>query len=425
MSSAAGPGSFAQAAALARGILGFPALNAAQWRPAAALRALQWRRLETAIGHAYAHAPLYRERLRAAGATPDDIRSPEDFRRVPPTTREDLREPDALLAEPFERAHLRVSMTSGSTGRRTTSYFDERAWVLAKHLLKLRARIAGGVRPFDRIALLQEDAPDPPRFGRAGRVAAFTVHRPVAEILPALSAFAPTVLYGFPGHLALLAQAAPRGALPVRLVFTSGELLDLATRRRIESSLAPVLDVYGCTEVKEIAWQCPQRGGYHVNADWIYLEVDPPGGPGRLLVTPLYNRAMPLLRYDVGDTGVALDEVCPCGRGLPLIRPTLGRSVDYLRLPSGQRLAPYSLTCAVEGIEGMRQYQFIQNERDLLELRVVPDEAFGPPSVAALRAALAPIVPGVTVRIRPVAAIPPEAGGKHRIVQSRVEPSPS
>ena len=70
----------------------------------------------------------------------------------------------------------------------------------------------------------------------------------------------------------------------------------------------------------------------------------------------------------------------------------------------------------------MRQYQFIQNERDLLELWVVPDEAFGPPSEAALRAALAPIVPGVTVRIRPVAAIPPEAGGKHRIVQSRVEP---
>ena len=73
----------------------------------------------------------------------------------------------------------------------------------------------------------------------------------------------------------------------------------------------------------------------------------------------------------------------------------------------------------------MRQYQFIQNERDLLELRVVPDEAFGPPSEAALRAALAPIVPGVTVRIRPVAAVPPEAGGKHRIVQSRVEPPPS
>jgi phenylacetate-CoA ligase len=383
------------------------------------LRTLQWRRLQIAIRHAYAHTPLYRERLRAVGATPDDIASPEDLRLLPPTTREDLRDPDAILANSLERADLRVSMTSGSTGRRTTCYFDERAWVLARHLLKLRARIACGVGPFDRIALLQEDAPDPPRFGRAARVASFTIHRPVAELLPALRTFAPTVLYGFPGHLALLAEAAPPGALPVRLVFTSGELLDVATRRKIESGLAPVLDVYGCTEAKEIAWQCPERGAYHVNADWIYIEVDPPGGVGRLLVTPLYNRAMPLLRYDVGDTGVALDEVCPCGRGLPLIRPTLGRSVDYLRLPSGARVTPYSLTCAVEAIEGMRQYQFVQIERDLLELRLVPDGAFGPLSEAALRAALAPVVPGVTVQIRLVPAIPPEPSGKYRIVQSR------
>src|SRR5919106_1605004 len=62
---------------------------------------------------------------------------------LPVTTREDLRRPDALLAGGYARRRLRLSMTSGSTGRRTTSYFDEPAWVLAKNLLKLRARPAG------------------------------------------------------------------------------------------------------------------------------------------------------------------------------------------------------------------------------------------------------------------------------------------
>ena len=416
----AGPGPFVQARALVSGAFGYPALHRAQWLALPELRELQWRRLKAALDHACAHAPLYRERFRALGATPADIRSLEDFARLPVTSREELRDPKGLLV--VDQAGVRVSMTSGSTGRRTSSYFDERGWVLAKHMLKLRARIACGVRASDRVALLQEGAPDPPRFSRWSRVAAFTVHRPVDEILPALIRFAPTVLYGFPGHLAQLARAATPGALPVRRIFTSGELLDPTTRRVIEHGLgAPLFDVYGCSEVKEIAWQCPERGGYHLNADWIHVEVDPPGTAGRLLITPLYNRAMPLLRYDVGDTGEVVTGPCPCGRGLPLIRPTLGRSVDYLRLPDGRRLAPYDLTCAVEAIDGMRQYQFVQIERDLLELRLVPAQNFSPASEQALRTALAPVLDGVEVRVRPVDTIPAEPSGKYRIVQSLLD----
>jgi len=315
-------------------------------------------------------------------------------------------------------------MTSGSTGRRTTSYFDEPAWVLAKNLLKLRARQACGVRRWDRIALFQEDAPDQTVARRGARRQAFTIHRPIEEILPAVRAFAPSVLYGFAGYFARLARAPGNGVRP-RIVFTSGELLDPATRRTIETGLgAPVLDVYGCTEVKEIAWQCPAREDYHVNADWLVVEVesdDPAGRPaGRLLVTSLYNFAMPLLRYDVGDAGLALEARCPCGRGLPLILPTLGRSVDHVALADGTQVPPYSLTCAIEAIEGMQQYQLAQTEADVVELRVVPNGDFGDASREALLAALRPVLPGVTVRIRQMPAIPSEPSGKYRIVKSEL-----
>jgi phenylacetate-CoA ligase len=292
---------------------------------------------------------------------------------------------------------------------------------MAKHLLKLRARRACGLQPWDRVALFQEDAPETADLKPWTRAQAFTIHRPIAEILPDVRRFAPTVFYGFPGYFARLAEAA-RGTLEPRLIFTSGELLDPVTRRTIEAGFgAPVLDVYGCTEVKEVAWECPAQAGHHLNADWVVVETDPPGAPGKLLVTPLHNRAMPLLRYEVGDTGEILEgRRCACGRGLPLIRPTLGRSVDYLALPDGTTLAPYSLTCAVEAIEGMRQYQFVQTRPDRLELRVVPTAAFGADSDAALRAALAPVVPGVEIQVDLVPAIPPEPSGKYRIVQSRI-----
>lgn len=422
MGNTAGPPMLARALALGRGALRYPDLERAQWLDPEALRELQERRLRAHLRHAAACSPFYRERFRALGLAPEDVRTVADLRLLPPTTREDLRAPDRLLADDRPRSAWRASTTSGSTGRRTTSYFDEPAWVLAKHLLKLRARRAGGLRPWDRVALFQEDAPAAPRWLPWSRCRAFTIHRPIPAVLPAARRFAPTVLYGFPGYLTRLAELAA-GRLRPRLVFTSGELLDPATRRTIERGFggAPVLDVYGCTEVKEIAFECPAQAGHHLNADWIVVETDPPGRAGRLLVTPLGNRAMPLLRYEVGDTGEILEgRRCACGRGLPLIRPTLGRSVDYLALPDGTTLAPYSLTCAVEAVEGMRQYQFVQTRADRLELRVVPDGAFGEASRAALRAALAPVLPGVEVAIAEVTAIPPEPSGKHRIVQSRL-----
>jgi phenylacetate-CoA ligase len=421
----AGPAALARATHLAYGALRYPRLARAQWLSPDELRHLQWQRLERMLRHAYARSPLYRARFRQAGMTPADIRSIDDLRFLPVTTREDLRQPEALLASGYARHLLRSSMTSGSTGRRTTSYFDEPGWVLAKILLKLRARLACGVRPWDRIALFQEDVPDQAVVQPGARRRAFTIHRPIEEILPALRAFAPTVLYGFAGYLARLARAHGDSVRP-RLVFTSGELLDPATRRTIETALcAPVLDVYGCTEVKEIAWQCPARRGYHVNADWLLVEVDATAGEraGSLLVTSLYNLAMPLLRYEIGDAGVALEDRCVCGRGLPLMLPTLGRSVDHVALSSGILVAPYSLTCAVEAIEGMRQYQFVQTHADVVELRVVPNDDYGDASRQALLAALRPVLPGVTVRIRTMASIPSEPSGKYRIVKSELAPA--
>jgi phenylacetate-CoA ligase len=420
-----GPAALARAMHLAFGVLRYPRLHAAQWLSPDEVCHLQWQRLERMLRHAYARSPLYRERLQRAGMTPADIRSADDLRFLPVTTREDLRRPEALLAGGYARQRLRSSMTSGSTGRRTTSYFDEPAWVLSKNLLKLRARQACGVRPWDRIALFQEDAPDQPVIRPGARLQAFTIHRPVEEILPALRAFAPTVLYGFAGYFARLARALG-GSLRPRMVFTSGELLDPATRRTIETGLgAPVLDVYGCTEVKEIAWQCPAREGYHVNADWLLVEVesgDAGERAGRLLVTSLYNFAMPLLRYEVGDAGFAMEGRCVCGRGLPLIAPTLGRSVDHVALANGTLVAPYSLTCAVEAIEGMQQYQFVQTQADVVELRVVPNDDFGDASRQALVAALRPVLPGVAVTVRTVPSIPSQPSGKYRIVKSELVP---
>jgi phenylacetate-CoA ligase len=396
-----------------------------QRRSPEAVRALQSHRLRAIVRHAYERTEFYRERFDAAGIAPADIREPADLSGLPITVREDLRSPERLIARGAARDRLKRSVTSGSTGRRTTTYFDDDAWLIGKYLIKLRARLACGVRPWDRIALLQEDAPERHRPPIGARIRAFSIHRPIEDVVAQAQAFNPQVLYGFPGYLARLAEIA-RGRLAPRLVFTSGELLDEVTRRRIETALATrVLDVYGCTEVKEIAWQCPLSEAYHLNADWLVLEAlpeEPKTGRrgGALLVTSLFNYAMPLLRYALGDTGELLEQACPCGRGLPLVRPILGRSVDYLVLADGAVIPPYALTCAIEHFPGMRQYQIVQTALDRVEVRVVPLVDFDDAIRLGIQQSLRPVLHGLAAEVRVVDEIAPEASGKYRIVQSLV-----
>lgn len=75
------------------------------------------------------------------------------------------------------------------------------------------------------------------------------------------------------------------------------------------------------------------------------------------------NHAMPLLRYKIGDVGVPLDEKCPCGRKLPLMKNIHGREVDHITLPSGQVVSPYLLTCAIEESSNIAKFQVVQETK--------------------------------------------------------------
>jgi hypothetical protein len=89
-------------------------------------------------------------------------------------------------------------------------------------------------------------------------------------------------------------------------------------------------------------------------------------------------------------------------------------------LANGTLVTTYSLTCAVEAIEGMQQYQFVRTQADVVELRVVPKDDFGDVGRQALLAARRPVLPGVTMRIDTIPSIPFKPSGKYRIVKSEL-----
>ncbi len=132
---------------------------------------------------------------------------------------------------------------------------------------------------------------------------------------------------------------------------------------------------------------------------------------------------MPLVRYEVGDTGEMVERACSCGRGLPLARPTLGRSADYITLEDGTVVPPYDLTLAIRMIPGMRQFQFVQRTISRLEVRVVPRPEFVAASRQEIQERLRPVLHGLTAEVSVVDEIAPEPSGKYRLVRSEVTAS--
>jgi phenylacetate-CoA ligase len=352
-----------------------------QWWSAEVIRARQQAALVDMLRHAATHVPFYRELgLRAA-----DIHDVQALRHFPLIRKRDIqRQPQAFMAEGFARADLFASRTSGSSGEPTTTWFDREAWLLGKYVLKMRRVAAtGGLPLFRRVAIVSELAPQelaaavgqaPSGLGLFFRQHYLSIHAPPAEHLTQLARFRPHLLYAFPSYLLDLATTAERCGqeLPrIATIYTSSEVLTPWARARIEAAFhARVYDVYGSTEFKEVAWQCG-AGRYHINCESVFLEPAPAGASAAVVLTTLNNRAMPLIRFDVGDRARFATQRCPCGRASPQLAQIEGREGDMITLPSGRRISPYLLTTAIEVDPSILQYQIVQTAAGAFRVDVV------------------------------------------------------
>ena len=184
-----------------------------------------------------------------------------------------------------------------------------------------------------------------------------------------------------------------------------------------------VSDRYGCEEVGLIGCECEEHHGMHIPAEHLLVECvrddgapTAPGEEGRIVVTDLVNRAMPMIRYRVEDRGVLSDRSCPCGRRLPLLEKVTGRTADFLvradrTLVAGVSLVERTLTA----IAGLEQMQIVQEAIGKFSLKVVPGDGYGAASEEALATEIRSVFGAETqVRIETVTRIPQEPSGKYR-----------
>lgn len=428
-----------------RHLLYWRELERRQWDSAEEIAARQWSAVQAQLQYAYAYVPYYRQRWQTLGIHPSDIRRPEDMQALPILTKREVRQlGQELCARGVNRDNWRIKRTSGSTGVPVVVWIDDEA-VQWKTACTLRSDQWSGWRLGQRVAKVWGN-PEYRHQGWRGWLRNFLVDRAIyldtlgmdqqriEWFIRQLRHKPPGLLFGHAHSLYLLADVMRKsglsGCVRPRGIIATAMMLHQWQRRVIEDVFGTaVTNRYGCEEVSLIACECEQHQGLHINADSIYTEVvecraiDPTGTlAGRLLVTDLHNRAMPLIRYQVGDVVVPSSRRCPCGRGLPLLERIEGREADYVVTPQGQLISGISLTenFALH-IPGAAQVQIIQEALDEIRIRLVPDDQFGPHS----RDKIAELVrtlfgPQVNHEVELVSSIPQEPSGKYRFCISRV-----
>lgn len=384
--------------AYGRGALSIgPQILGNPWLPRAALERLALARLRKLVAHAIREVPFYARHF--AGIDPRDLRAPTDVARLPFLTRPLVREAgDDLLARGADKRCLLERRSSGSSGNPIVTYFDPLA-ELPRRVQEVRFMLANGVRPWDRQLVFGDPShgvpgPFAPQKLGLWRRELFASWLPPEEALAQLRDRRPEIIQGTLSNLRLLATYAHQshglGYAP-RLLIAKGEPIDVVARELIESALgAPVIDCYASEETGIIAWQCPSGDGHHIDVDLVWVDVvnadgSPcrPGQTGELVLTNLYQKVMPFIRYRVADLGAIADEPCSCGRTLPLLRRMQGRKMELVQTPAGQAIHPMALMSVMESVGGVRSYRVAQPGVGKLELRVRWADDAGPEARAA------------------------------------------
>lgn len=250
--------------------------------------------------------------------------------------------------------------------------------------------------------------------------------RDVARMADELERFQPVGLEADPAYLAYLAARWARlGRTPhqprfVELSYEQPSARHLAAIARVFPGV-PVIDAYGSTECGFMLIAC-EAGSYHPNPRWHHLELAPLAGGrrpelARLLITPLGNRWLNLVRYDSGDLVRPQLEACPCGRAEPLLVASLeGRAKDAVIHAGGAVLTAREVDAALAPVAGLLHYRLVQAGPSSFEVDVVRDE-LDPLDLTETRDRLAAVL-GAEPRVRVVKSVAVEPSGKFRLCRA-------
>jgi len=410
------------------------------------IAALQLKRLQHTLRHAYANVPHYRNAFDAAGVHPDDCRSLADLAKFPFTAKADLRDnyPFGLFAVPRERL-ARIHASSGTTGKPTVVGYTKNDIDMWAEVMARSIRASGG-----RAGMTCHIAYGYGLF-TGGLGAHYGAERLGCTVIPIsggmterqvslIEDFKPDIIMVTPSYcLAILDEFNKRGLDPratsLKVGIFGAEPWTNAMRTEIEAAFdMHAVDIYGLSEVigPGVANECVEtKDGLHIWEDHFYPEVIDPetgtvlpdGEKGELVFTPLTKEAMPILRYRTRD----LTRLMPgSARSMRRMEKVTGRSDDMMII-RGVNVFPTQIEEMLLGLEALSaHYQIVltrEGRMDEMEIKVESRPGAGEAANAAAKMLAKSIKDriGITawVNVLPPEAIERSQGKAKRIVDQR------
>jgi phenylacetate-CoA ligase len=414
-----------------------------EFAPLKEVQAVQWGRLQSIVRHAAERVPYYRNLFREHTIRPEQIRSPQDFLRVPVLTKATLQQRLAeLVAQDRDRKQGYANASGGSTGKPVQFFQDAEYWDRA-YANQWFVDSWWGIRPGDRTAWVwgaDRDIPDQSWRERLhGAISQVRMCNAFALMEPQMDRFAKMLAIWKPRYVIAYASALevfakfllerPHLRLRAHAIKTTADVLSEGRREIIEKAFGcPVYNFYGSREINNLAAECPTREGLHVSSLTRYIEIVddagnpvPPGVPGRLLLTDLTNYFQPFLRYEIEDIGSWKQEPCSCGRSLPVLEQVWGRSSDFIVTPEGKMIHSVFFTHLFYDMPEVALFQINQKALHEIDVYLVlrPDVSTYPAEL--LRERLRETF-GSSVRcaVQLVSEIQRPPSGKHRFTVSKV-----
>lgn len=382
-------------------------LDRTQWLDRATLEQMQLKQARSLLAHCITNVPYYREVLPKAGIVPGAIQTMDDFRRIPLLPRRTYQEKNAtFIATQLPPGTLArgTTQTSGSSGAPTNTHATNmtQLWWHAFYLRDLEwcsldptgtlASIRATYKTGAELERLLQGVSQPgwsPALEpliQTGPAHAMDILQDPRLQMQWLRRVAPDYLLGYAAHLEVLAHLARvDGPIPsLRAIQAISETLTPDARAAIEAAFGvTVKNTYSCNEAGYLASSCPAGHGLHVHAENVIFEVLDdqdrpclPGHTGRVFVTHLHNLRGPYLRYELGDEVTLGPELCPCGRGLPLLTHVQGKNYPMFRLADGRQKPSAPVAILIRRRGGHLQHQVIQKAVDHLVVRLAVDSTW-------------------------------------------------
>jgi phenylacetate-CoA ligase len=367
-----------------------------------------------------------------------------DLPRLPFLTKAIMQEQGDRLRIPGARGVFE-NYSGGSTGVPARFWQDERYKVQMSVATKRSNQLAGAF-PGARVAKLWGAPQDKRKIeGWLGRTKLWLLNQRYYDTFDMaphrmtayhedLERFQPDIIQAYASSVYLYARFLKahgiRPAYPRISIISSAEKLFPHMRAEIEEVFpVKVFDRYGSREVSAMAAECERHEGLHIQMPGYILEtIDPvtlepvAGRPGEIVITVLYNHAMPFIRYRIGDMGILETSPCACGRTFHRLREVVGRTSDNFLMPDGRIVHGEYFTHIFYGREGIEQFQFVQHEREEFSLQIVPAAGYRAATSEEIEREVRQMIgPAARLRLELRDEIPKTSSGKYRFTVSHVD----